>query len=202
MDVTTRYLEQTSPSDLRPARPPSIEVDVVRAESPSPEFGRFLYTAVGGDWHWTERLPWTWAEWARWLEGVEIWVAHHRGSPAGYVELAAQDDATVEITCFGLLPWAIGKGLGGHLLAAGTARAWDLADRWPGREPTRRVWLHTCSLDGPAALANYLARGFRLYDTRVNVPGDEYEGAPPPGPWPGAGPRSGVPGASCAPGGP
>jgi len=23
-----------------------------------------------------------------------------------------------------------------------------------------RVWLHTCTLDGPAALPNYLARGF------------------------------------------
>lgn len=194
MDVITRYLEQTSRSELRAARPPSIEVDVVRAEEASPEFGRFLYTAVGGDWHWTERLSWTWAEWARWLDGgVETWVAYHRGTPAGYAELTPQDDGAVEITCFGLLPWAMGRGLGGHLLVAGTARAWDLADRWPGREPTRRVWLHTCTLDGPTALANYLARGFGVYDTRVNVPEDAYEGETP-GPWPGAGPRPGTPG--------
>ncbi|MFC4061135.1 GNAT family N-acetyltransferase [Planomonospora corallina] len=189
MDVITWYLEQTSPSDLRPAKPPEIGLDIVRAEVPSPEFNRFLYTAVGGDWQWTERLPWTWRQWADHLDqGVETWVAYHRGTPAGYVELVPQEDAAVEIAYFGLLPWAIGRGAGGRLLEAGTARAWDLADRRPDREPTRRVWLHTCSLDGPAALANYQARGFRVYDTRTGVPGDRDEGVTP-GPWPGAGPR-------------
>ena len=33
----------------------------------------------------------------------------------------------------------------------------------------RRVWLHTCTLDGPAALPNYLGRGFRI------VRSEEYE---------------------------
>ncbi|WP_373293831.1 GNAT family N-acetyltransferase [Planomonospora parontospora] len=189
MDVTTWYLEQTSPADLRPAKPPAIDLDIVRAEVPSPEFSRFLYTAVGGDWQWTDRLPWTWRQWADFLDrGVETWVAYHRGTPAGYAELLPQDDAAVEITSFGLLPWAIGRGAGGHLLEAGTARAWDLAERRPDREPTRRVWLHTCSLDGPAALASYRARGFRVYDTKTGVPGDADEGSTP-GPWPGAGPR-------------
>ncbi|MEW9530001.1 GNAT family N-acetyltransferase [Microbispora sp. NPDC049125] len=191
MDVTTWYLEQTSPADLRPAHRPGEPVDIVRAEVPSPEFGRFLYTAVGGDWQWTDRLPWTWRQWMDWLArpGAEIWVAWLRGTPAGYVELDAQEEGTVEIAYFGLLPYAIGRGLGGHLLSEGAARAWDLAGRWPGREATRRVWVHTCSLDGPAALANYRARGFRIYDEKRNAPGDEDEGATP-GPWPGAGPRA------------
>jgi len=29
----------------------------------------------------------------------------------------------------------------------------------------QRVWLHTCTLDGPHAIANYLARGFTPYKT-------------------------------------
>ncbi|MET9069547.1 GNAT family N-acetyltransferase [Streptosporangium sandarakinum] len=189
MDVTTWYLEQTSPSDLIPARPPAIGLDIALAEVSSPEFSRFLYTAVGGDWHWSERLPWTWQQWADWLAGgVETWVAYHRGTPAGYVELLPCDDGAVEITSFGLLPWAIGRGAGGRLLEVGTARAWDIADRRPSLAPTRRVWLHTCSLDGSAALPNYRARGFRVYDTKVNVPDDAYDG-PPAGAWPGAGAR-------------
>jgi hypothetical protein len=190
MDVTTWYLEQTSPGDVRPGRPLPTPAEVVRAERPSPEFSRFLYTAVGGDWQWTMRLPWTWRQWMDWLSrpGVETWVAWSQGTPAGYVELVAQEEGVVEIASFGLLPYAIGQGLGGHLLATGAARAWDLADRWPGRDETRRVWVHTCSLDGPAALANYQARGFRIYDTRLNVPGDEDTGMTP-GPWAGAGPR-------------
>ena len=28
-----------------------------------------------------------------------------------------------------------------------------------------RVWVHTCTLDHPAALANYEARGMRIYRT-------------------------------------
>jgi GNAT superfamily N-acetyltransferase len=191
MDVTTWYLEQTSPADLRPARPPGTPAEIVCAAIPNPEFSRFLYTAVGGDWQWTERLPWSWRDWMDRLErpGVETWVAWVRGTPAGYAEIIARDGGVVEIASFGLLPYAIGQGLGGHLLTVAAARAWDIAERWPEVERTRRVWLHTCSLDGPAALANYQARGFRIYDTRLNVPGDEDEGRTP-GPWPGAGPRA------------
>ncbi|RGA00821.1 GNAT family N-acetyltransferase [Microbispora triticiradicis] len=191
MDVTTWYLEQTSPSDLRPGRTPALPAEIVRAEVPSPEFGRFLYTAVGGDWQWTNRLPWTWKQWKDWLDrpGVENWVAWTRGTPAGYAELVARDGGAVEIASFGLLPYAMGQGLGGWLLGEAAARAWDIASRWPGLEPTRRVWLHTCSLDGPAALANYRARGFRVYDEKLNEPGDEDEGETP-GPWRGAGPRT------------
>lgn len=187
VDVTTWYLEQTSPADLRTAKPPRLAVDVVRSEVVSPEFSRFLYTAVGGDYQWTDRLSWTYDQWTAYLgrPGLETWVAWHRGTPAGFAELEPQDGGQVEIAYFGLLPFAMGGGAGGHLLAESTARAWDLASRWPQLRPTRRVWLHTCSLDGPAALANYQARGYRVYDTTLNAPGDVDAGQTP-GPWPGA----------------
>jgi hypothetical protein len=45
------------------------------------------------------------------------------------------------------------------------------------------VWVHTCSLDGPAALANYQARGLTLYRTETT---DEPVPSEAPGPWPGA----------------
>ncbi len=172
--VTTWYLEQTSPADLTPAAEPSAgsAVTVVRAEVPSPEFSRFLYTAVGGDVSWIDRLGWSPERWRAYLErpGTETWVAYERGTPAGYIELDAHDEAAVEIAYFGLVPAFRGHGLGGRLLSFGTARAWDLADRWPGRPPTKRVWVHTCSLDGRYARANYERRGFRLYDTRTEPP--------------------------------
>ncbi len=184
--VTTWSLEQTSPADLVPARTPdaSSGVRIERAEVPSPEFSRFLYTAVGGDWSWTDRLPWSYARWQAHLErpGVETWVAYERGTPAGYLELDPQPDGAVEIVYFGLIPSFQGRRIGGHLLSYGTARAWDLAGRWPGREATRRVWLHTCSKDGPHALANYERRGFRVFATRT----EEEPDAAAPGPWPGA----------------
>ncbi|MER5490316.1 GNAT family N-acetyltransferase [Streptomyces sp. NPDC002454] len=184
--VTTWSLEQTSPGDLIPAKEPEGDVRIVRAEVPSPEFSRFLYTAVGGDIRWTDRLPLPYAAWREQMErpGTETWVAYDRGTPAGYVELATGGEGTVEIVYFGLLPAFRGRRIGGHLLTLGTARAWDLASRWPDLPPTRRVWLHTCSKDGVHAMDNYLRRGFRLFDTAV---AEEPEVATP-GPWPGAGP--------------
>lgn len=183
--VTTWSLEQTSPGDLRPAGGAPGTVRVARAEVPSPEFSRFLYTAVGQDVTWTDRLSWTHREWREVLErpGTETWVAYENGTPAGFAELAGQDEGAVEIVYFGLLPAFRGRGVGGHLLSYATARAWDLALRHPGRDATERVWLHTCSKDGPHALENYRRRGFVLFETRT----EEEPEVPTPGPWPGAG---------------
>ena len=97
-------------------------------------------------------------------------------TPAGYIELEAQADDNNEIAYFGLLPAFTGQRLGGYLLSEGVAHAWA--------NGARRVWVHTCNLDGPTALANYQARGFRVYDQRF-----QWQDLPmiPPGPWPGAG---------------
>ncbi|SHH81978.1 GNAT family N-acetyltransferase [Streptomyces sp. 3214.6] len=182
--VTTWSLEQTDPTDRLPAAAPEDDVRIVRSEVPSPEFSRFLYASVGGDIRWIDRLRWTYAQWQEHLArpGVETWVAYDRGTPAGYVELEPQDDGVVEIVYFGLIPAFRGRRIGGHLLAYGAARAWELADRWPGLPQTKRVWLHTCSLDGEHAMDNYQRRGFKLFDTRV----EEKPEASAPGPWPGA----------------
>ena len=82
-----------------------------------------------------------------WVEGV----------PAGSHELEEQG-RSVEIVLFGLVERFFGRGLGGWLLTEALQRALSL-------EGVDRVWLHTCSLDGPAALANYQARGLRIFDT-------------------------------------
>lgn len=179
--VTTWSLEQTAPGDLIDARPvdDATGLRIVRSELPSVAFSRFLYSEVGQDVEWIDRLPWTREQWRLWLErpGVETWVAYERGTPAGYIELdgatedtsgrGAPPGSTVEISYFGLLPEFRGRGIGGRLLAHGTRRAWDLADRWDGRPPTSRVWLHTCSKDGPYALGNYQGRGFRIFAKEV-----------------------------------
>ncbi|HEX4722443.1 MAG TPA: GNAT family N-acetyltransferase [Pseudonocardiaceae bacterium] len=190
MLVTTTYLEMTSPTDLRPAKPPAEPGRVVRVDEVSPEFCRFLYAAVGGDWFWLQRLAWTYDEWTAWLSrpGAETWVSWLHGTPTGFIELDAQPGAAstqVEIAYFGLLPRFIGRGLGGQLLTAGIANAWSLRARWPELPPVDRVWVHTCTLDGEHALANYTARGLRAYRTT-----QQEEHLPPrsPGPWPGARP--------------
>src|SRR5438067_12080960 len=118
--VTTYYLEMTEPAALRPARARREDFAIRRAEIPSPELNRFLYTAVGGDWYWTDRLPWTYRDWLTYLERPELqtWVGYTAGSPAGYFELEAQAGDDVEVVYFGLLPRFVGRGFGGALLTA------------------------------------------------------------------------------------
>jgi GNAT superfamily N-acetyltransferase len=176
VQVTTWFLQMTDPARLGEAPAPDPELEVRQAEPPSPEFSRMLYTAVGSDWYWTDRLGWTWQRWHDWLARPELetWVGWLRGTPAGYFELERQGEA-VELVSFGLLPAFIGRGLGKRLLDAALRRAWALGPS--------RVWVHTCSLDGPAALRNYQARGFDVYDERTALQTLPDE---PPEPWPGA----------------
>jgi GNAT superfamily N-acetyltransferase len=148
MLVTTYYLETLRPADLRkPARAALAELTLVQAKVPCPELNRFLYTAVGRDWTWIDRLPWSREQWMRYLARPELetWVGYDSGTPCGYFEIAY----------FGLLPQFTGRGLGGHLLAAAIERGWAMG--------AARVWVHTCTLDHPAALGNYQARGMKLY---------------------------------------
>jgi GNAT superfamily N-acetyltransferase len=159
-EVTTWHLEQRSPDDLRPSPSPAAPVTLVQVEVPSPELSRFLYAAVGHDWWWYTRLAWTREQWSTWLDRpeVETWVVYERGTPAGYFELERQPGGHVEIVYFGLLPHAIGRGVGGWMLTHALRRAWAV-------DGTTRVWLHTCTLDGPHARANYEARGLTVFDT-------------------------------------
>ena len=159
MPVVTTYLEMHSPNELRASDRACVDMQVVRAEIPLGELNRFLYMQVGRNWSWTDRLVWAPEEWQAYAElpTVETWVGYVSGTPAGYFELATTscNAAAVEIAYFGLMPPFIGQGLGGCLLEAAIRRAWEMTPS--------RVWVHTCSLDGPHALANYEARGMSVY---------------------------------------
>jgi hypothetical protein len=169
--VTTWSLRMSRPAP-RPPRPFPGDVRLDHATGITPEYARFLYGLVGGDWYWTDRLGWTRQQWADELAvpGTELWILYRAGAPAGYVQLqpaAGVDGTHVEIRYFGLAAPAIGHGLGGPLLEHGVAAAWSLPGRY-GLPPAARVWVHTCSLDGPAALSNYQARGLVVYAEEIS----------------------------------
>jgi hypothetical protein len=83
--VTTWYLEMLSPEQLRAVPCPLPNVRVERAEIPSPELSRFLYTAAGGQWYWLGRLQWDYARWLAFVDRpvVETLVMYVAGTPAG-----------------------------------------------------------------------------------------------------------------------
>jgi GNAT superfamily N-acetyltransferase len=164
-EVKRTYLEMTSPGDLRGARTSDDRARVERVEGCPASFFRYLYAEVGRAYHWVDRLGWTDDEIRAHLAtpGVSLWLFTVRSAPAGYFELKATPDGSVEIAYFGLLPEFIGKGYGKHLLTEAAERAWSLSPR--------RVWLHTCTDDDPAALPNYRARGFRpFHEETYSVP--------------------------------
>lgn len=156
--VTVYYLEMTRPADLRPKFSSRGDVRLEKVERPTVAFSRFLYDAVGRDWHWVRRQSWSPQQWLDLIGQPEFhtWVLYAAGAPAGYFELQQQAGGNVEIVQLGLLGEFIGTGLGGHLVSAAAEQAWKTAG-------ASRVWLHTCTRDHPHALANYQARGFRLY---------------------------------------
>lgn len=184
VEVKTWYLETTSPGQIRGRTLDPAACRVSRVTPPSPELSRFFYTAIGGDWYWVDRIPWTYQQWlddvAR--EERETWVLTVEGVPAGYFELELAPATGVEIVYFGLLPQYVGHGFGSGLLVAALRRGWERLASEPSTT-AQRVWLHTCSLDHPSALTNYQARGLHHYKTET-----EQKELPErtPGPWPNA----------------
>src|SRR2546423_3945575 len=163
-EVTRTYLEMRERSDLRPALldDPLIRIEVQR--DCSVELFRQLYVEVGRNYHWIDRLPWTDEDIRAHLARpeVSIWLMTYDGETAGYFELRKCDDGSTEIAYFGLMPQFIGRRLGRHLLTGATQQAWA--------DGANRVWLHTCTLDDPAALPNYLKRGFRPFKSEKYTP--------------------------------
>jgi GNAT superfamily N-acetyltransferase len=181
--VRITHLEITSQEQwVRRARA-GREIEVCECVVKQPRFNRFLYEYVGGDWHWINRLAWSVQQWHDYAakDNLRTFVGYRQGSIVGYYELQKQEggkdsgpptpksalgnpsqtrndafgDRGVEVCSFGLTPPFIGQGYGGPLLdtAIENAFAWG----------ARRVWLHTCSLDHPNALNNYLKSGFRIF---------------------------------------
>ena len=155
VQVTRTYLEMSSPEDLRRPELPAELPELKRVENCPVSLFRTLYAEVGRAYHWRDRLSWTDDQVRSHLAdpAISIWLLSWKDAPSGYFELRVHEDRSVEIAYFGLLPDFVGRGWGGYLLTRAVETAWQLK---PGR-----VWLHTCTLDHPAALPNYIGRGFK-----------------------------------------
>ncbi|MBC7894247.1 MAG: GNAT family N-acetyltransferase [Cytophagaceae bacterium] len=154
VDVKRTYLEMRSLDALSGSQEDPAGESLVELRPCSLEDARRLYRAVGERYHWRDRLVQADDELRAYLarDDVRVFVARSDGREDGYFELLRQENGEVEVAYFGLMEHAHGRGIGRWLLV----RAVQVAFAWG----STRVWLHTCTLDSPAALPNYLARGF------------------------------------------
>lgn len=158
VEVVITHLVMDAPSALRASSRTLPDGVALRIESPvaAPRIAAHCYRHIGGPWHWIDRLDWSDEMWNATIAapGVEVLTLRDATDAIlAYAEVGAKGD-DVELRYFGVVPERLGEGLGGTFLADVVAHAWA---RCPAR-----VVLNTCSLDGPAALPNYLARGFRV----------------------------------------
>jgi N-acetylglutamate synthase-like GNAT family acetyltransferase len=156
------YLEmKRRPRGLDPAAAENL-----RPLAGGPPAYKRLFLAIGRHYLWFSRAVMTPAQRAERLRDPDYEVCEflHQGRVAGLCELHREPDGVVEVSLLGLLPDAVGTGAGAALMAACLAAAW--------RPGTKRVWLHTCTLDHPRALAYYIRSGFKAYKRGLEIADD------------------------------
>ncbi len=168
-EVNTTYLEMNNPEEFNLKEGFIQKVKIVEIENDQ-FINMMLFCGVGLPWQWYSRLKWSQKDWGEYFSTYKsnLYLGMQGKKIIGYIELVHHHDNSIEIVFFGLLPQMIGGGLGGMLLSHAIRQAWSF-------QPTR-VWVHTCDLDGPAALNNYLSRGFKIYretQEKENVPNRE-----------------------------
>ena len=156
VEVRTYYLEMLAPNG-RTVPPPRNGLAVIHAIRPTVAYYRFFYDVVGEPWNWRSRRRLSDDAIAAIIHDprVEMHVLYVEGVPAGFAELDRRTEGETQLVQFGLLPDFIGQGLGKYFLQ------WTIDQAWSATP--KRLWLHTCTQDHPAALPNYLKAGFAVY---------------------------------------
>lgn len=138
-----------------PAPVPPAPMRLVQWKTPDLAAYRVLFRRVGEPWLWFSRLAMRDETLAAIIHdpAVEIYaVTDAQGIEVGLLELDFRSLPDCELAYFGLVPELNGKGLGKWLMAQAKSLAW--------RKGVERFWVHTCTLDSPAALGFYIRSGF------------------------------------------
>ena len=156
IDYVVTYLEMAErPRAPVPTRPTNLHTALIRAEMPPREYFLYLYQTVGAAHEWTDWLEKPEEEIEEFIhrKGVFLYTLMVDGWPGGFFMLDSSVPGTCDLAYFGLVPQAIGRGLGRWLLATAVETGWDL----PG---TERMTVNTNTLDHPRALPMYQRVGF------------------------------------------
>ena len=158
------YLEMRARPRLRPCDAGGLRL--TRITTPDAARYRALFAKVGGDYLWSSRLEMADEALLAVLTDpkVHLYVAMSGAEEAGLLELDFRGDTGCELAFFGLAPDQVGGQAGRWLMNEALTRAWD--------EDIARLFVHTCTLDHPKALAFYIRSGFTPYKRSVEVSPD------------------------------
>ncbi|NWK97131.1 GNAT family N-acetyltransferase [Sphingobium lactosutens] len=148
----------------RPAPVPAAPLRLAPWKTPDLTAYRTLFRRVGAPWLWFSRLVMADPELTAIIHdpAVEVYaVTDPRGTEVGLLELDFRSLPDCELGFFGLVPELNGKGLGRWLMAQAKSLAW--------RKGVERFWVHTCTLDSPAALGFYIKSGFLPYGREIET---------------------------------
>ena len=143
------YLEMLDPPPAEPVSESPLAL--APRPNPSPELYRTLFRKVGAPWLWFSRLAMDDTKLTAAI-GELYAIIDAAGVEVGMIELDFSVTRECELAFIGLIPDLAGQGRGRWLLAQALRLAW--------RDGIRRVHVHTCTLDHPAALAAYRRVGF------------------------------------------
>ena len=131
---------------------------LVKKINPDFQLNKFFYKQVGKKHRWLDRLNWSDEKWIRYIsnKNLDTYVISDSENLVGFFELLNNPHLSeTEISYFGLLEEYIGRGIGGYALSVAIRKSFE--------KDIKRVWLHTCTLDHPNALKNYIARGMTVF---------------------------------------
>jgi GNAT superfamily N-acetyltransferase len=156
IEVTITHLAmEARPRYPRPHVPHGPASVLIGAEQPPVWYFLALYTTVGAEYEWTDQhqLPRDALEGFLHHPSVALYSFMRAGWPHGFFVLDGREPGRCDLSYFGLVPEAIGQGLGTFLIQTAVHMAWD-------RPGTQLVTVNTNSLDHPRALPLYQKAGF------------------------------------------
>jgi len=163
-EVKRNYLEISSLKDFKEIKKVSNNNSLELLSPTNFQLNKFFYKNVGKKHQWIDRLVWSETQWIDYVssKNVKTYIFKYNKDLAGFFELISHiENKETEIAYFGLLEEFQNKKLGSYLLSE--------AIKISLTENTKRVWLHTCSLDHKNALNNYIARGMKIFKTETVI---------------------------------
>tara|TARA_B100000965_G_C19477512_1_gene706959 strand:- start:508 stop:1014 length:507 start_codon:yes stop_codon:yes gene_type:complete len=158
LKVDRYYLAINSLKNLKQANSPDKNLSLEKVDPPDIELNKFFYKNIGKNHRWIDRLVWDNFKWGSYLQNrnVHTYILKIDKDLVGYFEII-QDllENSSEIAYFGILDDYIGKKFGRYLLTEAIKTCFEFK--------SKKIWVHTCSLDHKHALSNYLNRGMKIF---------------------------------------